>query len=144
MPDYTIETTYHLPVYRQRSYVSDTPEAACRAAIEDDDWEHGKRDYESSGETYVTGIWQGRDAAYAGEAMPVPSHFEETVQRQAAHFEVMLGVLKILVVDAQAGRPTPGDWIAKAAWAVARAEAILAGARDPDEPAPIPAPITEG
>ncbi|MGE3874066.1 MAG: hypothetical protein AB7F74_14020 [Parvibaculaceae bacterium] len=72
MPDYTIETTYHLPVFRHRAYSADTPEAACRAAIEDDDWEHGRRDYDSSGETYVTGIWPGRDTAYAGEPLPIP------------------------------------------------------------------------
>lgn len=138
MPDYTIETTYHLPVFRHRAYSADTPEAACRAAIEDDDWEHGRHDYDSSGDTYVTGIWPGRDTAYAGEPLPVPSHFGETVQRQAAHFELMLGMLKIMVADARAGQPIPPDGVAKASWAIARAEAILTGARDPDEPVEMP------
>ena len=55
MPRFTIETTYRLPVYRQRTYEAETLEEACRLAIDDDDWSEQKEDYESSGETYVTG-----------------------------------------------------------------------------------------
>lgn len=36
MPEYTIEVTYHLPVYRHRTYSADTSAAACRLAVEDD------------------------------------------------------------------------------------------------------------
>lgn len=90
-PDYTIETTYHLPVFRHRIHCAESPESACRAAIEDDDWDGAKRDYEAAGETYVTGIWQGVDAAYRGPAVQVASHFEETVQRQVVYFEILLG-----------------------------------------------------
>ena len=36
MPDFTIETTYHLPVFRRRTYAADTLDAACSAAIDDD------------------------------------------------------------------------------------------------------------
>ena len=135
MPEFTIETTYRLPVFRHRTYVAETPEAACRLAVEDDDWSHQKQDHDSSGETYVTGIWDGSDSAYCGSAIPVPPHFEETVQRQAAHFEVLLGLLKIMVDDAEAGRPTSPDWRARASWAIDKAEAVLAGALGPDEPA---------
>ena len=35
MPIYTIETTYHLPVYRQRTYNAGTIADACRKAIEE-------------------------------------------------------------------------------------------------------------
>lgn len=59
------------------------------------------------------------------------------VQRQAGHFET-LGVLKIMVDDALAKRPTSDQWLAKAAWAISRGEAILAGAPDPDQPADTP------
>ncbi len=134
MPTFTIETTYHLPVFRHATYAADTAEAACRLAIEDNDWSGQREDYESSGETYVTGIWEGAEAAYRGPVIPVPAHFEETVQRQAAHFELMLGLLKIVVGDAKARRPTASEWLGKADWAIARGEAILAGARGPDEP----------
>jgi hypothetical protein len=37
MPNFTIETTYHLPIYRHRRYAPDTLEEACRLAIQDDD-----------------------------------------------------------------------------------------------------------
>jgi hypothetical protein len=135
MSDFTIETTYHLPVFRQVTYAADTPEAACRLAIEDNDWSGQKEDYETAGETYVTGIWQGADVAHRGPVIPVPPHFGETGQRQAALFELMLGLLKIMVGDAQAGRPTSPESLGKAHWAIARGEAILEGARGPDEPA---------
>lgn len=134
MPQFTIETTYRLPVFRHRTYVADTPEAACRLAVEDDDWSAQKEDPESAGETYVSGVWDGPDAAYRGAAFPVPAHFEETVQRKATHLEILLGLLKIFVSNARAGQPASKEWLSRADWAVGRAEAILAGARGPDEP----------
>ncbi|RUV27847.1 hypothetical protein EOA86_22215, partial [Mesorhizobium sp. M5C.F.Ca.IN.020.32.2.1] len=79
MPEFTIETTYRLPVFRHATYSADTPEAACRLAVEDKDWSGQREDYESSGETYVTGIWEGADAAYRGQAIGVPRHFGEAV-----------------------------------------------------------------
>jgi hypothetical protein len=45
----------------------------------------------------------------------------------------MLGLLQIIVGDAKARRPTPPGWLGKAEWAIARGEAILAGARHPVE-----------
>jgi hypothetical protein len=69
---WTIETTYRLPVYRHKTYEAETLAQACRLAIEDDDWNHEKRDCESVGETYVTGIWSGADIAYSGAAQPSP------------------------------------------------------------------------
>lgn len=134
MPDFTVETTYHLPVFRHATYAADTLEAACRLAIEDNDWSGQREDYESSGETYVTGIWEGAEAAYRGAAIQVPPHFGETVQRQAAHFEVLLGLLKMLFSDVRATRSTPPERLARTAWAIARGEAIRDGARGPDEP----------
>ncbi|MDX8500865.1 hypothetical protein RFM99_20935 [Mesorhizobium sp. VK4C] len=132
MPEFALETTYHLPVFRQRTREAETPEAACRLAIEDYDWSDQKEDYESSGETFVTGIWQGADSAYRGPTVPVPPHFEEMLQRQARHFEVLLGLLKILLADAGTQRRTAPEWLGKAKWAVQLAEAILDGAPGPD------------
>jgi hypothetical protein len=140
MPAYTVETTYRVPVYRQRTYHAATPAEACRQAIEDDDWSNDKLDYEAAGEAYVTGIWIGADAAYSGETVPVPSHFDETVQRKAAHFEVLFGLLEIVVADQISQRGTDAYWLARANAAVAKAEAILAGARDPDEAVAAPRP----
>ncbi|WP_181176053.1 hypothetical protein [Mesorhizobium sp. B2-3-4] len=55
------------------------------------------------------------------------------MQRKAAQFELMLALLKVVVGDAKARRPTPPEWLDKAEWAIARGEAIFAGARDPVE-----------
>ena len=135
MPDYTIETSYHLPAYRHRTYAADTAAAACRQAIEDDDWSGERLSYESAGETFISGIWQGADAAYSGPPIPLPSQFGETMARKAQHFEILLGLLKLLLADVQVGRTSETEWIGRATWAVARGEAIIAGARDPDAPA---------
>ena len=63
MPFFTIESTYRVPVYRQRTYEADTVEQACRLAIEDDDWSVQKEDFESSGETCIPGAWPGSASA---------------------------------------------------------------------------------
>lgn len=135
MPDYTIETTYHLPAYRHRTYSAATVAEACRLAIEDRDRDGEKLSYESAGETFISGIWQGADVAYSGSAIPPPSQFGETIQRKAGHFEILLGLLKLLLADVQSARVSSDEWIERATWAVARGEAIIAGARDPDGPA---------
>lgn len=64
MPDFTIETTYHLPVFRHRTYAAETLEAACRTAMDDDNWDIAEKDYDSSGPVHITGIWDGTHAAY--------------------------------------------------------------------------------
>ncbi|MBX4893473.1 MULTISPECIES: hypothetical protein [Rhizobium] len=140
MPDFTIETTYHLPVFRHRTYSDDTLEAACRAAIADDDWDNSKKDYDSCGEIHVTGIWDGADTAYARPPIQIPFQFEEAVTRRAYHFEILLGLLKILFDDVRAARPPSLDWLDRSAWAIARGEAILAGDPDPEEPVDPPKP----
>lgn len=134
MPDYTIETSYHVPSYRHRTYSAETVAEACRLAIEDKDWEGEKVRYEDAGETFVSGIWHGSRAAYSGRPVPVPSQFGETTQRKAGHFEILHGLLKMLLADVRVGRASSARWIERASWAVVRAEAIIAGARDPDEP----------
>ena len=131
MPLWTIETTYRLPVYRHKTYEAETLAQACRLAIEDDDWDHEKRDYESAGETYVTGAWSGADAAYSGAAQPILSHYTEAAVRIARHFEVLLGLVKVLASPGGTP-PDPVFWHDRAQPAIAKAEAILAGACDPD------------
>ncbi|MBY5551283.1 hypothetical protein HFO61_31575 [Rhizobium leguminosarum] len=140
MPDFTIETTYHLPVFRHRTYEADTLDEACRAAIEDDSWDIAEKDFDSSGPIHITGIWDGAHAAYAGPPIQIPPQFDEPVQRQAHHFEILLGLLKILFDDVRAARPPSPDWLDRSAWAIARGEAILAGDPDPEEPVDPPKP----
>jgi len=131
MHRFTIETTYRLPVYRQRTYEAETLDQACWLAIEDDDWSEQKEDYDCSGDTYVTGAWPGEDTAHSVTALTVPSQFGEDVQRKADHFETLLGVLKVLAHSAK-GEPSDSPfWRQRADAAIAKAKAILAGACDP-------------
>jgi len=132
MPDFTIETTYLLPVYRHQTFSAETIEQACRLAIDDDDWSREQRDHESAGETFISGVWPGPDAAYHGKATAVPSEFGETATRKADHFEILVGLLKILAQDRDLGGPERSYWLPRAHSAIAKAEAILAGGRDPD------------
>jgi hypothetical protein len=132
MPVFTIETTYRLPVYRHQTYKSATIDEACRRAIDDDDWSTEKRDYESAGETYVTGIWSGENAAYSGAAQPIPSHYVERPQRIASHFELLLGLVKVLASQSDTERHDRAFWLERAQPAIAKAEAILAGSCEPD------------
>lgn len=60
------------------------------------------------------------------------------MQRKGGHFDIVLDTLRILLNNAQIRRIAPLDAQAKAAWAIARGEAILAGARDPDDPVSLP------
>jgi hypothetical protein len=133
MTTFTIESTYRIPIYRQRSYQADTLAEACRLAIEDDDWEGQKEDYESAGETYVTGAWPGDVPPYSVAVLPTTSHFGEALQRKAEHFEVLLGLLKVLALPPDDGLADEPFWRQRAHAAIAKAEAILAGARDPDD-----------
>lgn len=121
MPHFTIETAYRLPVYRQRSYQAGRLEEACRLAIADDDWSGEKPDYDCSSPPHVCAAWHGRDTAYRAPEIPVPSQFRDAVARKADHFATLLALLK--------ERAQADDAPAQAA--IAKAEAILAGAPDP-------------
>uniref|UniRef100_UPI003F273415 hypothetical protein n=1 Tax=Rhizobium sp. F40D2 TaxID=3453141 RepID=UPI003F273415 len=139
MPDFTIETTYQLPVFRHRTYAAETLDAACCAAIYDDNWEMAENNHiPPAGSTSPV---EGAHAAYIGPSIQVPSQFEDTLQRRSRHFEILLGLLKIFFDDAHANREPSLDWLNRSAWEIARGEAILAGNPDPDEPADPPRPV---
>ena len=132
MLSFTIETTYRLPVYRHQIYEAATMEEACRLAVDDDDWSDEKRDYESAGKTYVTGIWSGENAAYSGAAQPIPAHYAEARQRIALHLEVLLGLVKVLASQSDTEQLDRAFWLERTQPAIVKAEAILAGGREPD------------
>lgn len=135
MPSYTVETTYHLPVYRQRSYDAATLEDACRLALEDEGWDDGKEDVDASGETYVTGIWEGANAAYSGHAVPVPDEFDEIVKRKAELFGELVSVLRHPARPMGLSQWEFGHWLPRALAVMKKADAILAsmsGAAAPD------------
>lgn len=127
MPVYVIETTYHLPVYRQRLYEADTVEVACRLAVEDEGWDDERSDVDTSGETYVTGIWQDTERANEGSALTVPAGFHETVQRKAELFDTLVALLR------EPARPmglSPHEferWLPKVVAALEQADAIQRG-----------------
>ncbi|MES4992578.1 hypothetical protein ACTJJ7_11695 [Phyllobacterium sp. 22229] len=127
MPVFTIETTYHLPVYRQRSYQAATAEDACRLAVDDDGWEDGSEDVDTSGETYVTGIWEGQDAASSGATVKIPDAFCETVQRKAAMFDELLVILREPARPMGLSEYQFGSWLPRALALRRKADAIVTG-----------------
>ncbi|WP_095203519.1 hypothetical protein [Mesorhizobium carmichaelinearum] len=130
MPLFTIETAYSLPAYRHSTYEADTIDQACRLAVGDDDWSGEKLDYETAGETYVSGIWKDAEAAYEAPALLIPSQFGETLRRKADHFQTLLGILKVLAHVPDLSAPKLPYWVPRARSAIAKAEAILAAAPD--------------
>lgn len=133
MSKFTIESTYHLPIYRHRTYDAAMPAEACRQAIEDEDWSAEKFDYETAGETYIAGIWSGADAAYRTESVAVPSQFHETIQRKAGHFQELFDLLAYVAHPMGLSRADFDRWLPKAIAAVEKAKAIIEARRDPDE-----------
>jgi hypothetical protein len=92
-------------------------------------------DYDTPGDTYITGVWIGADAAYEGESLPVPSQFNEAVRRKADHFDALVAILG---EAAQTMGLSPRDdrlWLPRAGSALEKARAIPAGAPDPDSSA---------
>lgn len=133
MPKFTIETTYRMPYYRQHTYDAVSAEDACRLAIEDDDWDSEKPDYECPGETYVTDIWPGTVDDHDGNVLPIPSHFHERRQRQVDHFGELVELLGAVAQPMGFSQVDFERWLPKAQAAVAKAKAIIEGRRDPDE-----------
>lgn len=72
MPKFTIEATFRVPHYRHTTYAAATLEEACKLALEDQDWDHQKAGYDSSGAVYLTGAWKG-DTAYHGPELDIPA-----------------------------------------------------------------------
>jgi hypothetical protein len=132
MPKITVESTYHLPVYRHRTYDAATPADACRKAIGDDDWSVEKCDYETAGETYITGIWSGTDTAYRVESTTVPSQFHETIQRKAEDFQELFDQLVYVARPAGLSRADFDRWLPKAIATVEKAKIIIEERRDPN------------
>ena len=127
MPVFVVETTYHLPVYRQRLYDAETVDAACHRAVEDEGWADERSDVDTSGETYVTGIWQDAERAYEGTALPIPAGFHETVQRKAELFDTLVALLREPARPMGLSRQEFERWLPEAVAALEKADAILEG-----------------
>jgi len=131
MPGYTIERTYRLPIYQHGTYHDESVEGACRQALDDDDWCDEKQDYETAGQTYISGIWSGEAAAYKGDAIPIPANFSDVMQRKADHFDALMAVLAYVVQPMGLSRADFEQWLPRAHAALAKADAIRAGMPDP-------------
>lgn len=138
MPKFTIECTFNLSVFRHTTYEAETAEAAMSLAINDEDWNGGKEDYDSPGPHRVTGIWEGEDSAYMGKPVVFPDQVAEitvfvvttcipdrgegpcfpdvfgTEAEAVAYLEDMLKMEWALhgPTDEETGKclPYPGDW----------------------------------
>lgn len=128
MKTYTIETTYRVPNYRQRTHSADTVEDACRLAIGDEDWTDALPDFETAGETYVTGAWEGANAAYSGSAVEVPEAFGEMVYRKAELFEDLVALLREPAQPMGLSLHDFENWLPRVLAALAKADAIDANA----------------
>lgn len=131
MPTFTIESARFVPEFRIRVFEAETIEQACRQAVDDRDWSDAKRSLDTPGETHVTGIWDGPTTDLNAPLLTVPPHFREMLCRKAAHLEVLLGLLKILACGSDEAAQDIRYWRRRSECAIAKAEAILAGARDP-------------
>lgn len=74
--EYTVEVSYMLPVYKHLTVVAESFEEACQIAVDHDNWDNAKEDYDSSRPTFVSGVWSG-DRAYYGHEFRVPPKFQE-------------------------------------------------------------------
>jgi hypothetical protein len=123
MARFSIETTYKLPIYRLRIFEALSVEEACRQALEDDNWENAKRDYDSSSEPCVTGIWPA-GAEYACFSLPIPPAFMEAIIRKTGHCDTLMSLLAEMTSnDPPQGAPFE-DWLRRAKEALAEASAI--------------------
>lgn len=131
-PCFTVETTFRLPINRRRVYEAESVIDACRLAVADEGWSDAREDFDTSGETYVTGIWAGA-SGYESEWRPIPSHFDESVQRMADHFRDLMLSLDEAAQPGGLSRSDFESWLPKAQVVVAKAKAIIEGRPDPDD-----------
>lgn len=122
-----------LPVYRRRNYEAATHEEACSLALDDGGWEDAEEDVDTSGETYVTWIWKGRNAEHSGEGIVVPEEFGETVQRKADLFDALVAIVREPARPMGLSQYQFEHWLPRALSVLAKADAI-AGTPVPERP----------
>jgi hypothetical protein len=81
MSDFTIETSYLLPVFRRRVHEAETAETACQLAIDDGDWFGASEDRDGSGVPFVSGLWPDGGVPYRDPALPLPERFRGMAPR---------------------------------------------------------------
>ncbi|MGN8119194.1 hypothetical protein [Labrys sp. 22185] len=76
MATFTVERTYLVPVFQHVVVEATSAEEAMRVALDDDNWDSSKLDYNACRAEFVSGAWEG-GVAYGGRALPVPTEFQE-------------------------------------------------------------------
>ena len=69
--EFTVEVTFHIPVFQHLKIVATSAEEACQKALSCDDWSGMKYSFEEASDTYVSGVWE-QGEAYDTPSLPVP------------------------------------------------------------------------
>jgi hypothetical protein len=125
MPVFMIETTYKLPVYRERVFEARSLEDACLRAVLDTNWDDEKADIEASERTFVSGVWEGAVEADPARAQPIPRQFHDIHQNKGVLFDAMLQLLA-----AGCSSNSCGTWRNAAQRLLAQAEQVGTGHRN--------------
>ncbi|MBY0351177.1 hypothetical protein [Tabrizicola sp.] len=78
-------------------------------------------------------MWAGDVQPYSVPPLSVPGQFDETIQRKADHFDELLTQLSFVAQPMGISRHDFERWLPHAQAAVRKAQAILAGARNPED-----------
>lgn len=126
MPDFIIETSYHLPVSRRRPYSAETMEQACIFALGDEGGGDARDVVGDSGETYVSGIWQGK-SVYDSPESAIPDAFREPVERKAGLFDALVALLREPAQPMDMSEHDFRNWLPRAMAILRKADAVHAG-----------------
>lgn len=126
MPDFTIETSYHLPMYRRRPTLPRLWSRRAIFALGDEGWDGAREAVDDSGETYVRSIWQGK-TAYDGPKLAIPDAFREAVERKAELFDELVALLREPAQPMGISEHDFRSWLPRALAILAKADAIHGG-----------------
>jgi len=69
--EFTVEVTFHVPVFQHLKIVASSVEEACQKALSCDDWSGMKYSFEEASDSYVSGVWETGEA-YDKRSLPIP------------------------------------------------------------------------
>ncbi|MCZ7497242.1 hypothetical protein G6M78_16015 [Agrobacterium tumefaciens] len=113
-------------MYRRRPYSAETMEQACIIAPGDEGWDGAREAVDDSGETYVSGVWQGK-TVYDSPELAIPDAFREAVERKAELIDDLVALLREPAQPMGISEHDFRNWLPRAMAILAKAEAIHAG-----------------
>lgn len=101
---FTVEIQYLLPVFQHITVEADSVEAACALAVQHDNWDHAREDYDSARETTVTRIAEGEhhnpnDAPGDLQRLVPNEHFEDADRKNLRTVVLALRALAEFIPD---------------------------------------------